>query len=401
THHYVTGSLWSEGSNPYDVNLLRQRLVSVAGEEFVSYTNSLEAIYSYPPQASAFFSLFALTSLPAAYAWFTLANLLLALGSLAMLGYILSWFRPIGLVEITLLVSLLNTGFARGNIRYGQVGNLVGFFLLACFILAYHKRHTLAGIFLALTSLKPTNIILYWLQAVLRKDYRLAVVTAASTLALTLLPVVLSGRSILVQLEGYLFNTLSMTEAGNLNDPSPFVHDSLFMHHLETLVLRLLNTDAAFGRAIYLAAALILIGVTLYLLREKPARKEDVLLDFAILSAATMVTAYHRSYDVFLLFPGLLYVYVHIFGVNRRRKKLLWATFLFLQLFSLTLPEDLLLQTANQLPQVADTYLTRLIVPFQAWMHLALFFTLVALKVRRPRWYRKTAPEAALNGSAI
>ncbi len=378
---YVVGQMWQEGLNVYDVDLIHSRLVQAAGEEWVKASNVEEVTYAYPPQASALFSILSPFSFENAFYFSMLANTGLLIVSLALLLYIFSWYRPIRWVEVALVVSFINTSYGRVNVRSGQLGILMAVLLLGAFILARKRRDVVAGIVLGVAALKPSFLPLYLLYFLLRQNYRLLVVAGTSAALMTLLPLLLTGRSLLDSLQALWVNSVSFSRVGAPNDPSPFNFYSTFLHHLEPLVYRLLNAYLATTHVIALGVVLLMIAITAFWMYwTRHAAEKDGLLDFALVSALSLLAIYHRGYDIFLLFPAFLYFYLQLFKQSSPARRFSLGAFLGGCLLLLILPEDAILRLTYIWPQLAENYFIRLVAPFQAWVGLAVFAALVPFK---------------------
>ena len=107
--------------------------------------------------------------------------------------------------------------------------------------------------------------------------------------------------------------------------------------------------------------------------------------NFSLVSALSLLTVYHRPYDVFLLFPGILYVYIHATRIGNRRVQKIWATFVIVIVFVLTLPIDISTRISSMYPILLDNYLWRVIAPVNAWASVAVFAVLLWLKIHESK----------------
>lgn len=380
---YTAGQLWNEGDNPYDYETFRARFSQLVGEKLVRGATG----YYYPPQTTILFSGLAILPAETAYLTFIGFNLICLFVSLGMLALMLSWHRPIGLMEITLLVSLIGTSFGRMNIREGQLGLLGCVLVLGTFILTRYSHNTWAGISLAALSFKPTFAPLYVGYYLLRRSYRLLVACIVAGILFTLLPLVLTQRPVVETMLNWLAMLRFQSGANqvNIDDPSPFTPNSALMSHLTPLVYRLLNAQSGLTTAIAWLTILALVGFTVYLLWKKKSSGPTDLLDFGLVSALSLATIYHRPYDAFLLFPGLLYIYIHAAGMDDKAAKTTWAGFLAIIIALLTLPIDLSTRLSSVYPFLQDYYLWRVIAAFQAWVSLAVLGALLWLKMHQPQ----------------
>jgi hypothetical protein len=120
-YFYTVGRIWNEEYNVYNYDIFRSRMAEVAGP-FAS-RNTIGN--GYPPHANVLFSLYAHGSFETGLVLMLVVNLAFIVLSLILMGKIISWFRPIGLFELTLLIAFLNTGYGRTTIRMGHVSAII------------------------------------------------------------------------------------------------------------------------------------------------------------------------------------------------------------------------------------------------------------------------------------
>jgi hypothetical protein len=347
-----------------------------------SWDTTQKIYISIPPPSSVLFSLLANLPLDTAHRVLLGINLGLLVVSLCLMAVVLSWYRPIGLLEVTLLISFLNTGFGRVNLRNSQWGILVFVILLATFILARYRRDALAGLSLAAVTFKPSFLPLYVGYYLLRRSYRLVVVCVLTAGLFTILPLLLTQRPLAETMMGWLRMLMLRDAPGQVDSPSPSAPWSEFMLHLAPLIYRVFNAQSNVTTAVSWLIVLALCGYTVYLIQRSEPSEEGNLLDFGLVSALSLLSIYHRSYDIFLLFPGLLYFYVHTVTMSDKTAQRGWAGFLVITLFLISLPNDLVLRLSYTNPALKDNYLWRLIAPFPAWTGVAVFGALLWLKTR-------------------
>jgi hypothetical protein len=376
-HYYTAGLLWNEGRNPYDRDQWLARLTAFLRE--TGRRSSSNDVWFYPPQTSALLAPLARLPFATAHGVVLAINLVLLTASMGLLALILSWYRPVGLLEITLLASLVNTGYGRGNVREGQLGILVFALLLATLIAKRYGRDTAAGCSLGLVSLKPSFLPLFVAYHLVQRSYRLVAVCLLTIAALTLLPLVAGGFPVVDTLSAW-FSALRGITAGNVNDPSPFVPDSAALVHLEPVVYRLLNAQSPLTAA---AVWLILLGLAAYtarLMTRSRAQGGQELIDFALTSCLSLLLLYHRSYDLFLLIPGVLAIYLHTLSVSDPTRRRRWAALLVLVIVAMFLPGDLLVRVTRSRPELDTYYPWRVVCPFQAWTSIAVLAALLWVK---------------------
>ncbi len=388
-YFYVAGQLWNSGSDIYDPELFVARLSQLGSRAVAGFGAT-----AYPPQGYMFFSILAPWPVEVAHWVFVGINLLLLVIALGMFALVLARYRPIGLLEIALLASFLNTGFARGNIRDCQVSLVVCVALFGTFLLATRQRAIGAGLVLSIVSFKPSFFPYYAGYYLLRRSYRLIIVCALSVVALTSLPLFLTHRPFLESMAAWLQSLTLLQSQNTINDPSPMTPYSAEMVHLMPLLLRVLNVQSNITVALSWLIVLILSAYTAYLIyRSEPSAKVD-LLDFGLVSALSLLGIYHRYYDIFLLFPGLLYLYLHTLRINEETTQRNWAVFLVVIILLISMPGDVTIQLSNAYPVLLTSYLWRVIAPFQAWAGVAIFGALLWLKAHQARRHESKTAES-------
>lgn len=388
---YAIGQLWSEGEDVYDYALYRRRLGELAGPRAESFQSG----NYYPPQAAALLSLLPLAPTEAARVAFIAFNVALALAVVALIGVILAGYRSLTLLDLTFLACLLNTGFARRTVREGQLGLLVFVLLLVMFLLLRQRRQLPAAIALAATSIKPTFSIVYLGTALAQRRYRFLALCALALLLFTVTPLALTGRPVVETLTAWPASLRTVAE--DVNDPSPFLPYSALMIHLAPLVYRVL--DAYNGTTVVIGGLIVLAlcAYSAHLIWRTPRDAGDQLLDFGLASTLSLLSVYHRQYDVFLLLPGMLYIYLHATRVRARSGQTFWAAFLIAVLVLTSLPGDLFPARlpAYLPPEILDTYVMRVLAPFPTWAAVGVLGSLIYLKREEVRRLRTSANDTS------
>jgi hypothetical protein len=302
-----------------------------------------------------------------------------------MLAHILSWYRRIRLPEMTLLISFMATGFGRMNVRDGQMGLLLCVLVLGTFILARSRRNLWAGLLLGCVTFKPTFFPLYVGYYLLRGSYRLVVACGLVAILYTTLPVVLTGRALVETSMAWLQSLERQNAAGIIDDPSPFTPTSALMSHLEPLVYRVFNAQTTVTTAIAWLFILLLAMAVAYLLWQTQPADQGELLGFGLVSALSLLSIYHRPYDVFLLFPGIQYLYVHAVSATAKTMQRNWGLFIAAVMLMLILPIDLSTKISALYPDLLESYFWRLVAPFHAWAGVAVFGALLWLRIKLPQ----------------
>lgn len=373
---YTAGQLWNESRDPYEYDVFRERYRQLVEDKPIRGN----AGYYYPPQTTVLFALLAQLPLRTAHLVLLGINLILLAVSMILLAFMLSWYRPLGLPEVALLASFTATGFGRMNIREGQTGVLLSVLVLGAFILAQHRRATLAGIMVGALTLKPSFFPLYFGYYLLRRAYRLLLACVAAAGLFTVLPLLVTGRPIVATLLAWLDSLRVQNASGIIDDPSPFTPNSALMAHFEPLGYRLLNAHTPLTTALVQLIVLMAIAATAYLLWRGRFSQRHELLDFGLVSALSLVAVYHRPYDGFLLFPGLLYLYIYALDAKSDVARRIWLVFVAGILLLLILPIDLSATLSARYPTLLESYVWRVIAPFQAWAGIAVLGALLWLK---------------------
>jgi hypothetical protein len=384
---YAGGLLWRQHGSPYDPTRFWAELAPLNPEN--PAFNAERPVYFYPPSGSALFA--ALTWLPieTAARVMLVANVALLVLALVLLGRILSWFRPLGLVEIAFLANLPKIGLFVA-LRNSQWGILVLVLLLATFMLERSGRQLAAGVSLALTSFKPSFGPFYGLYYILRGNWLLAATAGIGVVGLTILPLLATGRPVLETLLAFK----GALEAGHAPgqylsaDPGAAFTITYHMIHLKVLVLRLFGSPSLVAEATAALAVAALLAAAAWVMRRPPRDEEERLLDFAIVSALAATAVYHHAYDLFLMLPGLLCLYLRAAADIERHGSWRWAAVLLILFLLFTQGSSLVGSWLATSPELRDWPLARalLLLP---WLVLAL--VLILLQLRR-------TPEAAVAG---
>jgi hypothetical protein len=282
-----------------------------------------------------------------------------------------------------LLAALANTGFARTNVGTGQSTLFACVLLLAAFILATSRRSPVwAGLALGGVSAKPSFLPLFLAYHGLRRAW-LLVLTCAATVAVTVLaPLLLTNRSLLTTAVHYR-QMLQVYTENPAQDTSPFLASGVGLINLAPLVNRLMNAQSTVTAAAAWAIILGLCGYTAYLVwRARPTPLGD-LLDFGILCMISLLAVSHRHYDQFLMFPGIVYLYVVAQREADETRRWKWFVVMGVILLAICLPNDASMRVSDHFPGLLNTHGWRVVAPFQTWAGVALIGALMWLKTRR------------------
>ncbi len=375
---YSAGQLWNEGKNPYDYPTFIKR-------QLINFDNKTEKMlifgYLYPPFTTFVASLIAPLPLNTAYLIEIILNFVFLIVVLGLLLLVMHWYRPIGLLELTLIIAFLNTTGIRDTIRSLQVGIILFVCVMGAFVIRHYKREALAGIILSLVSLKPTFLILYTLYYLIRRRINLFASLIITGILINALPVLLTGRSIIEQFSGWI-NILQLYGTADLNIPDPFSYNSISMLHLQSLVNRFFNGE---GLASTVVTWILIIGLcsyTFYLIWRAKLSLENELLDFALISALSLIIVYHRSYDNVLMLPGIMVIFIYIFRQKNSVQKY-WMVLLLILLAILSIPGDIIASLSYQNASLlSGSYLYRLLLGLPAMGSLLMVISLLWIKQR-------------------
>lgn len=374
--HYVAGQLWNENLNPYDYSLFRSRLFEVGQERATTFDMG----YLYPPYLIYIVSNLSHLSFDEAYNIQLIISIFAIIGGMILLGVVLSWFRRIGLLELTLLAALLNTVASRDGLRAAQISPLIFLSLMLAFVMARNQSQIISGFGLFVASFKPTFVPLYPLYYLIRRQWKLVIVFVACISLFTLIPLIATQRSPVE----YITDWIQTLKSGNtdVNDPSPFNFISAWSMNLQILIYRVLNSDSTLATFVNWIILAVLYGLVLYYTwRMRHVQSDDAyVLDFALLSSLSLALVYHRQYDSFLMFPGIIYLFVYVLRLRNSNLKWIAGLFLLFIIGVLTLPGDTLIGVIAHNVELNNNYLIRVILPFEGWANVAILGVLFRLK---------------------
>jgi hypothetical protein len=393
---YTAGQLWNEGRDPYDSSVYQARLTEnvlsqSAAADAGSTTGPKPIGYPYSPLATVLFALLARLPLERAFLVMMAINVALLASCLMLLAHVLARFRPIGLAELALLAALANTGFARTNVSTGQSTLFACVLLLTAFLLATSKRSPIwAGLALGGVSAKPSFLPLFLAYHGLRKAWLLVLSCAATVAVTVLVPLLLTNRSLLTTAVNYR-QMLQVYTQNPAQDSSPFLATGVGLINLAPLVNRIMNAESLLTAGVSWAIIVALCGWMAYLTWRSHVTPLGDLLDFSILSMLSLLAVSHRHYDQFLMFPGIVYLYVGAMRSADDAGRWGWLAFVGVVVLAIGLPNDASLRVSDRFPALLDSYAWRVVAPFQTWAGVALTGALVWLKTQQVRATSKPA----------
>jgi hypothetical protein len=408
---YTVGQAWNEGRDVYDRTLLvdqfNQMWIHFIGPDGAAASSA--AGNGYPPEGVLLFSLLARLPLATAYMVLVGAQALAMLAVVGLLGVIVSRYRKIGLVEAALLFSFLNTSFVRVSFLWFGVSCFVGLLLLLVYIFWERGQTVRAGLFLGLAAFKISFLPLYLVYAFVKRQFRLLAVAATTMVLLNIGPLLWTGRDP-VQTMGKWLQVLGQFQgAGTPNDPSPEKTVAAYLLHLQPLVFRVFGSHSLVSELTADFLILSFLALTFWLIWRSRAAQDNLFLDFSLISALSLVSMYHQSYDVFLLFPGIVSLYLHAHRQTAPRTRLAWLALTWALALGLMLPGDFFTHDViSVLPGLAGQPWWRIIEPHQAWAAVIVLVALLTIKAtalihkpeRSPLFNERSAADPGLTLSA-
>lgn len=301
---YVAGQLWNAGLDPYDGKLFAEHLRPLLSIPFPDAW--LESSFLYPPQAAAMFGLLARLPMEQAQLVVLAVNLVAVAAAVLLLILILGEETDLGPVEVAILACLALAAFGPRSLANSQWAPLAACFGFASILAERRGRPVLAGLLLALMSLKPSFLPFFGAFFLLRRAWTAFVVAVGVTLLITFLPLLLTGRAVLPAVVGLRANLALQAAPGGINAPGPAepYRQRVTMIDLAPLALQLTG-GSALPLRLFVAALGLLVALAVWRGRARPG---TALADLALLSAYGLLAVYHRRYDGFLLFPAVAWL---------------------------------------------------------------------------------------------
>jgi len=306
---YVAGEMWEGFSSPYNVDAFKESMKSIAGIDSVSY--------AYPPNSSPLGLLLSAGSPNAAGMLIGALNL----ASIAFLVYFIhaaSRRVPEGDEAASTAVALVASAVMIGNpftahvVWMGQTTLIASAFLFGCWLLADRRMDFVAGLLLGLSAFKPQLVFLVGIWFLLDRRWLLLATAAATTLLLSVWPVVANG------IDGSWLAWLH-----SLRDYQGGAYNTLAFKH----VFGLRSTLASFGVIVpSLLPLAIAVVAALYWARR---RYEGIWLLNIILIVSNLFL-YAHDYDVA---PVAIMAYPMLMAARGRPQYLALIVFLVCVLF--------------------------------------------------------------------
>lgn len=377
---YTAGNLFNNGQDVYNQDLFREKLYEIVGHRKIP---EIWISYAYPPQTTFIFSLFARFPFEVAHKIASYVNSLLLVLNLCLTGYILSRYKSLKMIDFCLLSSFLLTGFAYENITNSQLGIFISTLLMCTYIFTQNGKSMLAAISLALTSIKPSFLPFFLIYFVIKRQYLSVLYCLAFSALFTVVPLLISGMPIISTLTDWLTVLSSWGAAGNPNSPDPLgefgFHAS--MVDLEPLIYRLFNGQTFVAELSLKITVVIILMYCVWLFFKKPEEGKNSLLDFGLISVVSMLFVYHRRYDIFLLFPGFLYIYLHSLECHRGRTRKFWSYLLCIVILLTSFVDIFFTKMSSTLIFLQTSYLWKLILPLP-WAGVITLVALLFLKTQ-------------------
>jgi glycosyl transferase family 87 len=383
---YAAGRVWDANLDPYDSRVLEAQRADPLGTPVLATSSSVVTrdsrpiAYAYPPPATFLFGVWANLPVQQAFLVQLVINCSLVIASFWLLKVILSRYVTVGLQELALLAALANSGFVHGNVSGSQTSTVTCVLLFGTFLLASSNKSIWAGVALGSVFLKPSFLPLYVVSYAVKRNLVLAGVSLCTASALFLIPILVTGRSVPQAFTGFVHSIVDHPKLGSQN-PAPDNPYSVAMLNLAPLVDRIFGSISLTSTIATLLLLLALVLGSLYVVaRSQPGR--DNLLDFGLVSTLTLVVIDHRQYDQFLLFPGILSVYIYGRSQASRAVRWGWLCFMVVIVLAICSPNDASVRISQRFPALLDNYAWRVIASYQTWASLALLGGLLWLMAK-------------------
>lgn len=377
---YTAGSLFNNGQDVYNQDLFREKLYDIVGHRNIP---EIWISYAYPPQTTLIFSLFARFPFEVAHKIASYVNSLLLIFNLCLTGYILSRYKSLKMIDFCLLSSFLLTGFAYENITNSQLGIFISTLLLCTYIFAQKGKSVLAAVSLAITSVKPSFLPFFLIYFLIQRQYLSILYCLAFSALFTVVPLLISGMPIISTLTNWLTVLSSWGSAGNPNSPDPLgefgFHASMI--DLEPLIYRLFNGQTFVAELFLKVMLAIILVYCVWLFLKEPEKGKKSLLDFGLVSVIAMLFVYHRRYDIFLLFPGFLYIYLHSLECEQSYIRKFWTYLLGVVILLTSFVDIFFAKMSSTLVFLQASYLWKLILPLP-WAGVITLAALLFLKTQ-------------------
>lgn len=388
--HYVAGTLWRSGGNPYDLQTFRAEFSkNVVPFDPNRHQPQYQLGFPYPPQAYFIAAPFSYLTLESANDAFAVVSLALWLGAMACFALTIppqrrnAWLYGV-------LGLCLGSITVRDTFQFGQSSAFLCFSQALCLLLLQRGWPFAAGTTLAIMAIKPQAMILLMPVFLLRRDYRFLMGATVAVGVTGVLPLLLSGQPIV----GTLMEMLTQIPrfSGGINAPDPGNALTSHMVHLEVLVARVAGHESAATRATSVVLVTILLSTAFWPLWHSKNRTDTRHIDFGLACSLCLVAFYNRWYSLYLLIPGILVLWDRAQARSGGRSRWLWTLWLTCLLAALIGPSSLIgaLDTRN------SGAWFRIVSPFRAWASLATAIALIVL-----RWQVPTPIEPASGDAPI
>ncbi len=173
---YAGGRAWLEGANPYNQNELNQVVARL--KEFPLSTLD-DSPFSYPPQSAAFFVTLGLFSFYYAKLGWLVLNLLSVAAIVAMTVYSIN--RRVQnnedpVVNGVMVAFIIGNPLTTNVLWEGQTSLIVVAATMAAWVFGQQKKWWLAGLCLAIGSIKPQVCILVVVWFLLQRNWKILAV---------------------------------------------------------------------------------------------------------------------------------------------------------------------------------------------------------------------------------
>lgn len=342
---YAGGREWLEGGNPYNQNELNQIIAKLKGG--FPQSNFDDAPFSYPPQSAAFFVTLALSGFSYAKIVWLVLNLLSVAAIVAMTIYTINRHAQ---KREDLVVSGVMAAFIIGNplttnvVWEGQTSLIVFAATMAAWIFGQQQKWLLAGICLAIASIKPQMSLLVVIWFLLERNWKILAVALGTAVVMSIDPMLVQGP---VGMLVAWHERIQSHQSFYANVPG-----SEFVIGLQSLL-------TAAGLTVPSLDLLGVVSVIILWVFRKRIYTEDI---FGILMALTLTFIFNMDTAFVALIPIITSFWLYSYNYRKALPVLILLVFLFV--FPRRLVRELGVPVLNQWRTVVVIIMLTIVVWF-------------------------------------